>query len=164
MEVVDEAAETVVSEDSVRRRGDSRGGGGGVGGGEMLERLELTAESLSLSSSAGRRPGAEALLLAVESLYSKLRSDLGTGCQCHVNFLHVYSNKFFPVPEFSHSGYGGYAWGWSVYLHTRTSVRDYLPKFSVQFPFENQKGHLISHSNKYFYIRGNTKFNFRVFL
>jgi hypothetical protein len=79
---VEEAADTVVSEDRVRRRGDSRGGGGGVGGGEMLERLELTAESLSLSSSMERRPRTGAFLLAVDSLYSKLRSDLGKGHQC----------------------------------------------------------------------------------
>lgn len=93
--MVEEAAETVVSEDKVRRRGDSRGGGGGVGGGEMLERLELTAESLSLSSSTGRHPGAEAPLFAVESLYSKLRSDLGTGYHCHINFRGLYCNKCF---------------------------------------------------------------------
>lgn len=51
VEAVEEAADTVVSEDKVRCKGDNKGGGGGVGGGEMLERLELTAESLSLSSS-----------------------------------------------------------------------------------------------------------------
>jgi hypothetical protein len=66
--VVDEVAETVVSEDKVRCRGDSRGRGGGVGGGEMLERLELTAESLSLSSSTGKRPDAEGLFFGVGSL------------------------------------------------------------------------------------------------
>lgn len=76
VDAVDEAADTVVSEDRVRRKGDSRGGGGGVGGGDMLERLELTAESLSLSSSVERRPEEETLLLTEGGLYSKLRSDL----------------------------------------------------------------------------------------
>jgi len=41
----------------------------------MLERLELTAESLSLSSSAEWCPGVGGLL-SVDNLYSKLRSDL----------------------------------------------------------------------------------------
>jgi hypothetical protein len=77
VEAVDEAADTVVSEERVRCRGDSNGAGGGVGGGEMLDRLELTAESLSLSSSTEWRPAAM-LLLPVGNLYSKLRSDLGT--------------------------------------------------------------------------------------
>lgn len=84
VDAVDEAADTVVSEDRVRCRGDSNAGGGGVGGGEMLERLELTAESLSLSSSMEWRPGAMAIL-PVGNLYSKLRSDLGTGHQRKVN-------------------------------------------------------------------------------
>jgi hypothetical protein len=75
VEAVEEAADTVVSEDKVRCKGDNRGGGGGVGGGEMLERLELTAESLSLSSSTEWCPGVGALL-PVDNLYSKLRSDL----------------------------------------------------------------------------------------
>lgn len=62
VDAVEEAADTVVSEDKVRCKGDNRAGGGGVGGGDMLERLELTAESLSLSSSTESRPGAGALL------------------------------------------------------------------------------------------------------
>jgi hypothetical protein len=92
VEAVDEAADTVVSEDRVRWRGDSKGGGGGVGGGEMLERLELTAESLSLSSSTEWRPGAMTLLL-VGNLYSKLRSDLETEHQHQVDSCDVHSNS-----------------------------------------------------------------------
>lgn len=99
VEAVEEAADSVVSEDKVRCKGDSRGGGGGVGGGEMLERLELTAESLSLSSSAEWCPGIGALL-PVDNLYSKLRSDLRTGHQHQVNNLGPHYNNsvtFFAV-------------------------------------------------------------------
>jgi len=92
VEAVEEAADTVVSEDKVRCKGDNRGGGGGVGGGEMLERLELTAESLSLSSSTEWCPGVGALL-PVDNLYSKLRSDLGTGQQHQVNNLVPHNNN-----------------------------------------------------------------------
>lgn len=99
VEAVEEAADTVVSEDKVRCKGDNRGGGGGVGGGEMLERLELTAESLSLSSSTEWRPGG-GTLLPVDNLYSKLRSDLGRGHQHQVNNLVPHNNNsvtFFAV-------------------------------------------------------------------
>jgi hypothetical protein len=99
VEAVEEAADTVVSEDKVRCKADNKGGGGGVGGGEMLERLELTAESLSLSSSTEWLPGVGSLL-PVDNLYSKLRSDLGTGHQYQVNNLGPHYNKsvtFFAV-------------------------------------------------------------------
>jgi hypothetical protein len=92
VEAVEEAADTVVSEDKVRCKGDNRGGGGGVEGGEMLDRLELTAESLSLSSSTEWFPGAGALL-PVGSLYSKLRSDLRTGRQHQVSTLGPHYNN-----------------------------------------------------------------------
>ena len=52
VEAVEELPDAVVSDESVRCRGLSSAGGGGVAGGDMLERLELTAESVSLSSSA----------------------------------------------------------------------------------------------------------------
>ena len=52
VDAVDELADSVVSEESVRCSGVSSDCGGGVGGGDILERLELTAESVSLSSSA----------------------------------------------------------------------------------------------------------------
>ena len=98
VEAVEEAADTVVSEDKVRCKGDNRGGGGGVGGGEMLERLELTAESLSLSSSTDWCPGVGALL-PMDNLYSKLRSDLGKGHQHQVNNPVPHNNN--PVTFFT---------------------------------------------------------------
>jgi len=98
VEAVEEAADTVVSEDKVRCKGDKRGGGGGVGGGEMLERLELTAESLSLSSSTEWCPGV-GTLLPVDNLYSKLRSDLGKGHQHQVNNPVPHNNN--PVTFFT---------------------------------------------------------------
>lgn len=149
--MVEEAAETVVSEDKVRCRGDSSGGGGGVGGGEMLERLELTAESLSLSSSTGRRPGAETLLFAVESLYSKLKSDLGTKYHCYINFLGLYCNKSFSVLESGHSteqtmvmrGTNGTGLESSVIISTHRHQQAYFLKRAhhqqFQFSFQNKK-------------------------
>jgi hypothetical protein len=86
VEAVDEAADMVVSEERVRCRVDSNGAGGGVGGGEMLDRLELTAESLSLSSSMEWRPVARAFL-PMGNLYSKLTSDLGTEHNVKLNVV-----------------------------------------------------------------------------